>query len=131
MECWFDAGISPMHKQMKRKAPPKGWVPMEIHVEDGISLLSSMIHQRRQAVSPEWYLDRPLTAVQTSRHAPATFQTDVFTIAADGKSKFVIAHLDFEATWDEHIGYGGYQNRPMKGKEWGRAMIASIDSLMR
>lgn len=132
-DCWFDAGFSPV-KQAEVKVAPPGWIHMEIAVEDGISLLASLIHQRQTVKSgTDGFPGRAITSHHTGRLMPRPFENHVFELRPGAQRghipNFRIDEFDFSARWGEHIGYCGYQSRPVKGKEWIRIMQRCLESL--
>jgi hypothetical protein len=131
-DCWFDSGLSPVHVQAKVILPPPDWIPMELFVEDGISMLACLIHQRYMAKEATSFPGRHLTA-RAGHNPPPDFSNHVFQMRQGtqrrGSENFYVEAYDFKARWNEHIGYGGFQNRQVKGKEWIRIMELCLKSL--
>ncbi len=130
MDCWADAGMSPMHKQADIRIAPPEWIRMELFVEDGISMIAGLVHQRAVKTNPNGFHARPLTC-DNSRREVMDFENEVLLLRCGpqpkGKVNFRIG--DFACVWGAHVGYGGFQNRPIKGKQWMRFVRDAMESL--
>lgn len=119
-DCWFDAGLNDV-KQAEVKAPPPGWIRMDIAVEDAISLIAGLVHKRQAAKMRNGFPGRPITAHPTGRNIPEPFSNHVFELRPGAQRghtpNFRCDEFDFSARWAGHIGYCGYQNREIKGKQ--------------
>lgn len=108
-------------EQAEVKSPPPGWVRMDITVEDAISFIAGLVHKRQAARNKDGFPGRPITAYPTGRSVPERFENHVFELRPGAQRghipNFRCDEFDFSARWAGHIGYSGYQNREIKGKQ--------------
>lgn len=130
MDCWVDSGGTDMQQADIRTKPNEDWLTMELFVEDGISMLAELVHKRAVRTNPNGFHPRPLTC-DNGRREVVDFDNGTFMLRGglQGRGKVNFRVGDFACVWGAHIGYCGYQNRAIKGKEWIRLFTAAMESL--
>lgn len=127
-ECWFDSGEKVKDQMAEVKGAGMGWpVEMPVFVEDGISLLATLLSERRRVKTT---FDRsPLTGYDPNPVDPhdGVFKLRGWTEKLDGEPLFVYG--DLEATWHKHIGRSSWTSRQIKGREWAQIVWHCLQSI--